>query len=113
MPPAKLVTATEAIAQIKDDDFLCTAGFIGCGVPDELLLALEQRFLETGSPRNLSLLFAAGQGDGKARGLNRLGHAGLMKRVIGGHWGLAPKLARLALDNQIEAYNLPQGCISR
>ncbi len=113
MPPAKLVTATEAIAQIKDDDFLCTAGFIGCGVPDELLLALEQRFLETGSPRNLSLLFAAGQGDGKARGLNRLGHAGLMKRVIGGHWGLAPKLARLALDNQIEAYNLPQGCISQ
>ena len=108
----KIVTADEAVALIRDGDSLCNAGFVGNGTPDELLAALERRFLETGGPVGLTLLFAAGQGDGKERGLNRLAHEGLLKRVIGGHWGLIPKVAKLAVDNRIEAYNLPQGTIS-
>lgn len=109
---SKIVAAEEAVRLIHDGDTLICSGFGVVGVPDELAVALERRFLDTGEPRELTLMFGGGPGDGKEQGANRLAHEGLIRRAIGGHWGLVPKLGELALANKIEAYNLPLGVIS-
>jgi propionate CoA-transferase len=108
----KIVSADEAIAIVRDGDTVCVSGFVGIGTPDELIIALERRFMKERHPADLTLVFAAAPGDGKERGLNHLAHKGLIKRVVGGHWSLVPKLGELALNNEIEAYNLPLGCVS-
>ncbi len=112
MSNTSFTSAKEVAKLITDNSMVATGGFVGTGVPEEIHLEIENRFLEVGSPKNLGLIYAAGQGDGKDKGLNHLAHEGLVTKVIGGHWGLAPKLGKLANENKLKGYNLPQGVIS-
>ena len=96
----KIVEAADAVAVIHDRDVVASAGYGGNGTPDQLFVALEKRFLETGAPRGLTLVFSTGQGDMKDRGLNRLAHEGLVRRVVGGYFGLSPGIEKLIVGHQ-------------
>ncbi|SMC48872.1 acyl CoA:acetate/3-ketoacid CoA transferase [Papillibacter cinnamivorans] len=108
----KVKTAQQAVRMIKSGSTVAISGFVGNGHPEEITAEMERAFLASGEPNRLTLVYAAGQGDGKEKGLNHLGHEGLVTKIIGGHWGLAPKLQALAMNNKVQAYNLPQGVIS-
>jgi len=109
----KVVEAGDAVAVIHSGDTVASTGYAGSGTPDQLFFSLERRFLESAEPRDLTLVFSTGQGDLKDKGLNRLAHEGLVRRVIGGYFGLSPKLERLIVENRIEAYNLPEGVMTQ
>lgn len=108
----KFISAKEVAKKIENHSIVATGGFVGIGVAEEVLTEIENHYLENKQPTNLTLIYAAGQGDGKNKGLNHLAYEGMVNKVIGGHWGLAPKLGNLALENKIQGYNLPQGVIS-
>lgn len=110
---SKVMRVEDAIAMIKDGDRIGLGGFIGMGHPQELSYAIEDSFLKSGHPRDLTIMFSAGVGDGTPNlGLNHMGHEGLLKRIIGGHWGLIPTFQKLVFENKVEGYNLPLGTIS-
>jgi len=108
----KVITAKEAAGLIQNGWTVAMEGFLGAGSPDEVAKAAEQRFLETGTPRDLTMLFCAATGDRESRGLNRFGHEGMTRCVIGSHFGPIPRMRELIDDNRIEAHNWPQGVIS-
>lgn len=112
---AQIMTAAEAVKRfIRSGDTITFSGFAnGLAHPEAILAAMEEAAVRTGSPKDLTVLFASGQGDGDAKGLNHLGVEGMCKKVIGGHWGLLPKLGQRAANNEFAAYNLPQGVIAQ
>lgn len=109
---SKLITADVATSLIKDGMTIGVGGFVGFGVAEEVLISIENKYTTTGEPKNLTVFHCAGVGDGKTRGMNHLGHEGLIKRLICGHVGLAPMVGSLCVENKIECFIIPQGVCS-
>ena len=108
----RVVTEDRAAGLIADGDAVIVGGSAGMGVAESVLAAVEKRFLEDGRPRNLTVIHTTGVGAVKSHGLNRFVHKGLVKRVIGGNYGLQlPFMKALIVTDEIEAYNLPQGVL--
>ena len=108
----KILTEAQAAALVQSGWTVASAGFVGAGHAEAITNALERRFLETGLPRDLTLVYSAGQGDRATRGVNHFGNPGMTRRVVGGHWRSATRLGQLALDEECEGYNLPQGVMT-
>lgn len=109
MRKPEFITAKEAVDRIKSGSTICTIGMTLVSACESILKELENRFLETGSPNQLTYVHTCGQSDRKAGAVYHMAHEGLTKRIIGGHWGLCPKMMELISENKVEAYNLPQG----
>lgn len=107
-----IISAAEAAKFVEDGMTFVTTGFVACEMPESLNKALEKSFLETGHPRDLTLFYAAAQGNRDGSGADHFAHEGMLKRVIGGHYNMVPELGKLIFDNKLEAYNLPQGTLS-
>ncbi|STS96519.1 bifunctional putative acetyl-CoA:acetoacetyl-CoA transferase: alpha subunit/beta subunit [Klebsiella pneumoniae] len=105
---SKFIDAHEAARWVASGDTVCTVGMTLIGAAESILSAIEARFLTAGEPRDLTLLHAAGQSD-RQRGIQHFAHPGMVTRLIGSHWGLAPRWMAMINNNEVEAWCLPQG----
>jgi acyl CoA:acetate/3-ketoacid CoA transferase len=109
-----VVSAQEAVGLIADGDYvLLEASGGGVLEPSALIDALAERYSATSSPRDLTLMFCSGVGDREGSGAGRLALPGLLQRVVAGHWGMAPALGRLVIEERLQGYNLPQGVLAQ
>ncbi|MEM1371779.1 MAG: acyl CoA:acetate/3-ketoacid CoA transferase, partial [Pseudomonadota bacterium] len=71
MQKNKILSAGDAVALIQDNDVICTTGFVQSCIPEALHAALEDRFVKSGGPKDLTLVMCAGAGDSKGLGTGR------------------------------------------
>lgn len=108
---SKIITAAQAAELIRDGCTLASSSSGLAGWAEEIGVAIEKRFSETGHPRDITLLQACGTGDWKEKGSSHLAYEGLIKRLITSHVGSAPRLAQLVEKNKTEFYMFPQGAL--
>jgi propionate CoA-transferase len=109
----KVMSAQEAVRLIPDGAVITTGGFCGAGFAEDIAIHLADNFIKEQHPRDLTLVYCAGQGDFDTKGLSHLGHEGMVKKIIAGHYGASPKLSQFVINNKIQAYNFPQGVLSQ
>lgn len=110
---AKIVTPSQAAALVPDSATVYITGAGLGGFAEEVAIGIQDRFLAEAHPRDLTIYHSTGIGNGKNRGMHYFAHEGLLKRLVGGHFGVGgPALMKLIHEQKVEAYNLPQGVIA-
>lgn len=102
------IDANTIASQIPNGSTIALVGFGGMGQCDKVLRAIGQSFDNTGEPNNLTVFHTAGQSD-NSNGIEHIAKEHLISRIIGGHWGLAPKTRKLIEENKVECHCWPQG----
>lgn len=105
---AKKISSQDLARKIPNGSTIALVGFGGMGQCEKILRSIGRQFKESGSPNNLTVFHTAGQSD-NINGIENIAEEGLISRVIGGHWGLAPKLRKLIVENKVECHCWPQG----
>jgi len=108
---SKLVSVEDAIGLIKDGDTIFVPGFT-YGTPEELLIILEKKFLETGHPKDLTVA-GAGAGNVRGGGWDHLAHRGLIKKIYTAYLNLTPRIQKMVLDDEVECYMVPGGIMGQ
>jgi propionate CoA-transferase len=104
----KQIQVEDLVRDIPDGSTIALLGFGGMGQCDKILKSIGEHFLRTGHPRNLTVFHTAGQSN-RFNGIEYIAEEGLVTRVIGGHWGLAPRMQKLIEENKVDCYCFPQG----
>lgn len=109
----KVITADQAGALIKDDATIFLGGLAVTSLPEEILQGVERHFLATGHPRMVTTWACGAVGNSGEAGMKHFAHAGMIKRVVAGHFGQTGKeMMKMVFDGEVEAYNFPQGSLS-
>lgn len=109
----KLISADEAGGLIADESTIFLGGLAMISLPEEILKGIERRFLETGHPRALTTWACGAIGNSRDGGMVHFAHPGMIRRTVAGHFGQTGKeMMRMIFDDEVEAYNFPQGSLS-
>ncbi|SDP36380.1 propionate CoA-transferase [Rhodoferax sp. OV413] len=109
----QIITAAQAGALIQDDATIFLGGLAVTSLPEEVLKGVEQTFLDTGHPRNVTTWACGAIGNSKDAGMVHFAHPGMIKRTVAGHFGqTGAEMMKMVFEGQVEAYNFPQGSLS-
>ena len=110
----KLITYREAANLVKDGDLLATLTFGLGGLPEQLLVGVEERYAEEQHPKDITFMWSCGIGNSQyGRGADHMIAPGLVKRVIAGHVGSSPGMVEKIVNNEYDVYLWPQGVITQ
>ena len=103
---AKIISMEEAAKMFFDGCCVVGVSFGTEGWPEEIGLAVEKRFLETGHPANMINVHAAG-----FRAGNCWAHEGLLALDISSHESTTPKIAKMIEDDKLPGWYMPLGAM--